>query len=62
MDPRMRDELAVYGLTILRDGWRAGEAVVRRGERRWRGFRKWACALGVMLRAKELLEGRVAKR
>lgn len=53
----MKIELAEYGKTIRKAGWRAGEPLVARGELRWPGvFKQWAHALGIMLRAIELLE------
>ena len=51
------EALAEYGWTIQRDGWRAGEPVIERYERKIPEFRRWAHALGIMLRTKELLAG-----
>lgn len=47
--------LAEYGQVIQRDSWAAGEPVIERYERKIPEFRRWAYALGIMLRAKELL-------
>ena len=47
--------LAEYGRTIRRDGWRAGEAIIEKYELEIPEFRRWAYALGIMLRADELL-------
>ncbi len=57
MDEKMKRELVKYGKMILADGWGAGEAVIQGSESRFSEFRKWAYALGVMLRAREILEG-----
>jgi hypothetical protein len=46
-----------YGRTIQVDGWQAGEAVIRKYESRIPDFRRWAYALGILLRAEELLAG-----
>lgn len=47
--------LAEYGQAIKRDGWAAGEPIIERHERKIPEFRRWAHALGIMLRVKELL-------
>ena len=56
-----REELILavseYGKAIQENGWMAGEATIERYERRIPDFRKWAYALGIMLRAEELLAG-----
>lgn len=49
--------LAEYGKTIRRDGWRSGEPIIDRYERTIPDFRRWAYALGIALRAEELLAG-----
>lgn len=51
----MKAALADYGQKIKRDGWEAGENLITKGEKQWKDFRKWAYALGIMLRAEELL-------
>jgi hypothetical protein len=57
----MKDELiralTEYGKIIKRDGWKAGEPIIDRCERTIPDFRRWAHALSIMLRAKELLAG-----
>lgn len=53
----MKEALLEYGKTIQRDGWEAGERVIERNELRIPDFRRWAYALGIMLRAEELLAG-----
>lgn len=55
MDDQMKAALSEYGRTIKGHGWDSGEPLIARGEARWPEFRKWAYALGVMLRAEELL-------
>lgn len=57
------EALVEYGRTIRQSGWKAGEPLIRKNSKRWKDFGKWAMALGIMLRAEELLEeqGRVAK-
>jgi hypothetical protein len=57
MDARMKHALLQYGAVIKRRGWDAGEPLIRAGEKRFRDFRRWAYALGILLRAKELLDG-----
>ena len=47
--------LKEYGHAIQRDGWRAGESIIVRYELVVPDFRRWAYALGIMLRAEELL-------
>lgn len=49
--------LAEYGRAIKKDGWKAGEPIIDRHERKILEFRRWAYALGIMLRAEELLAG-----
>lgn len=55
----MKDELVraltEYGRIIKRDGWKAGEPIIDRYEHTIPDFRRWAYALGIMLRAEELL-------
>ncbi len=52
---RLAADLARYGRIITRRGWEAGEAFVRRAEKRHQDFRRWATALAILLRAEELL-------
>lgn len=47
--------LTEYGQAIQRDGWKAGESIIERHERKIPEFRRWAYALGIVLRAEELL-------
>ncbi len=55
MSDLMKKALIEYGKTIQRDAWDAGEALIEIHEKRYPEFRKWAYALGVMLRTKEIL-------
>lgn len=52
----MIQALAEYGRTIQANGWKAGEPVIEKHEKSFQDFRRWARALGIMLRADELLE------
>lgn len=63
MEEAMKGALVEYGRKIRSEGWEAGEPLIEKHSSRFRDFRKWAHALGIMLRAQELLEedGRVAK-
>jgi phage terminase small subunit len=56
MEEGMLEALREYGGTIKRKGWKAGEPLIQRYSEKWKNFKKWARALGIMLRAKELLE------
>ena len=58
------EALVEYGRTIRQSGWKAGEPLIQKNSKRWKDFGKLAKALGIMLRAKELLEeqGRVANQ
>lgn len=56
MDNSLKLDLVRYGEIIQRDGWRAGEAFIRQAARRHEDFRRWAYALGIALRAQELLD------
>lgn len=53
--------MAEYGRTIKEHGSRAGEPVIEKWEKKIPDFRRWAYALGIMLRSDELLEERVSK-
>lgn len=59
MDDREKriQALAEYGRTIRKDGWMAGEAIIEKYELEITEFRRWAYALGIVLRAEELLAG-----
>lgn len=48
--------LAQYGRTIRKDGWKAGEPLIAKNEKRFKDFKRWAYALSIVLRANELLE------
>lgn len=52
---RLAADLARYGRIIRRRGWKAGDAFIRRAEKRHRDFRRWATALAILLRTEELL-------
>lgn len=56
MEEEMKEALANYGRTIKERGWAAGEPLIVEGLRRWKDFDRWARALAMMLRTKELLE------
>jgi hypothetical protein len=55
MDQAMLDALVEYGCTIKAQGWEAGEPLIEAGEARFKDFRRWAYALGIVLRTEELL-------
>lgn len=55
MNKLMKTALVEYGRTIREHGWKEGEALIDAGEKKFKDFRKWAKALGIMLRAKELM-------
>ncbi len=57
MDARLVPALTAYGRIIKAHGWAAGEPFIERTARRIPEFRRWAHALGIMLRAEELLDG-----
>lgn len=50
------EALAEYGRTIKENGWKAGELLIVAGEKKFKDFRRWAYALCIVLRTKELLE------
>jgi hypothetical protein len=56
MEAKMKVALVEYGEAIRGGGWGAGERLIVDGERRFRDFRRWAYALGIMLRANEILQ------
>lgn len=58
MSNEMRKALAHYGAEIKHKGWKAGEPLIEKYENRFPGFRKWAYALGIMLRAREIFADR----
>lgn len=55
MPELMKKALGAYARTILQKGWKAGEPIIEQQERQFKEFRRWAYALGLMLRIKELL-------
>jgi len=56
MDHEMKKALERYGRRILESGWAAGEPMILEFERRFPAFRRWAYALGICLRAREILD------
>jgi hypothetical protein len=58
MDEAKVKALAEYGRIIKAHGWQAGEEFVTRKEQEIPEFRRWANALAIMLRTRELLDGR----
>lgn len=52
----MKARLVEYGRRIKVEGWNAGEPMILEAEKQWPDFRRWAHALGIMLRAEELLQ------
>lgn len=55
MDAKLREALAHYGEIIRKNGWHAGEKLIKKYEKDLTDFRKWAYALGITLRANEVL-------
>lgn len=55
MDWRMKQTLVEYAVTIQDHGWEAGEEFITVQEREIRDFRRWAYALAIVLRAREIL-------
>lgn len=56
MDEYFKAALAEYGSKLKADGWEAAEPIIERHSRRWPDFHRFATALGIMLRADEILE------
>lgn len=56
MEDAMREALKEYGHVIKREGWQAGELLIQEEKYRFKDFEKWANALAIALRTKELLE------
>lgn len=56
MKEALVEALAEYGRTIKGKGWKAGEPVILKHEKKLKDFRRWAHALGIMLRAQEILD------
>lgn len=57
MTEEVKGRLATYGQTVVEKGWKAGEPLINEGEKLFPEFRKWATAVGIMLRVQELVEG-----
>lgn len=55
MHNNMKAALDIYAETIRSSGWAAGEPLIVKYEEQWNDFRKWANAVGIALRAQELL-------
>lgn len=59
MNPKMKAALKSYAQTIKQKGWKAGEKLIEDGVKNFgKEFKQWARAIGVYLRAKELLESK----
>lgn len=56
MAPAMERALIRYGRTIKKSGWRAGEPLIEKYNKIFPEFKKWAYALGILLRVTELLD------
>lgn len=56
MTDEMMKALVEYGRTIRECGWKEGEPLIDAGEKEFTDFRRWATALGIMLRAQEILD------
>ncbi len=58
----IKKALAEYGSTIKSKGARAGEPVIKKWEKKIPNFKKWAYAVGIMLRSDELLKEALANK
>jgi hypothetical protein len=56
MNDEMMKALVEYGRTIRERGWKEGEPLIDAGEKKFQDFRRWATALGIMLRTGEILK------
>lgn len=56
MNDEMKQALEEYALTIKTFGWQAGEELIVVYEEAFQDFRRWAYALAIVLRIKELCE------
>lgn len=54
MDEDLKQALEEYALTIRNCGWEAGEELIAVHEVEWPEFRRWAYALAILLRIREL--------
>jgi hypothetical protein len=57
MDEEMKSELVEYGRSLSKNGWQIAEPMIWKAEKRWPDFTRWAYALGILLRAEEILNG-----
>jgi len=56
MTTAMKQALTEYGQTAKKNGWKSAEPLIEAGKKKFgKDFQKWAHALGIMLRAQELL-------
>jgi hypothetical protein len=55
MDEDLKQVLTEYALTIRTCGWEAGEEFIAVYEEEYPDFRRWAYALAIVLRIRELL-------
>lgn len=55
MNELMKKALVEYGRTIRERGWKEGEPLIDALEKQFPDFRRWATALAIMLRTRELL-------
>lgn len=53
---KLAKALALYGTTIKELGWEAGEPLISRFSEEFLNFREMAWAVGVVLRAEEIIE------
>lgn len=53
---RLAKALSVYGAAIKAGGWAAGEPIIARFSEEFMDFREMAWAVGVVLRAEEIVE------
>jgi hypothetical protein len=50
MTPEMKAAIQEYGTTLRKQGFKAAELVIQKYEGQFKDFRKWAYALGQMIR------------
>ncbi len=58
METKMRSALVEYAQTLKKRGWEAADKLIPKYQKLFPDFRKWAYALGIMLRAGEILAER----
>lgn len=56
MDRATKAALVEYGRVIKKSGWKAGEPLIKKYEKLHPDFKKWAHAIGIFLRAEELVD------